>query len=80
MVEQYPVNHPHKAKIAELIEEYKDKEIITPAIEQDKKATRRAKEAIKNSAGQTEWPVIKAVPGWINLGKEGTVSNSDPKK
>lgn len=79
MVDQYPTSHPHKVKIIELIEEYKDKEIVTPAIEKNKKATRRAKEAIKNAAGQTEWPLIKPEETWINLSAAGTISASDPK-
>lgn len=79
MVDEYPANHPHKTKILELIEEYKDKEIVTPAFDMDKRATRRAKEAGKNTTGQTNWPVLKANKSWVNLDKPGNVSKSDPK-
>lgn len=37
--------------------EYKDKEIVTPAIEQNKQATRRAKEANKQTTGGTQCAV-----------------------
>jgi len=79
IVDQYPDSHKHKALIKQLIDEFKDKEIITPAIEQDKRSQRRAKEAIKNTTGQPAWPIIKPMTAWIDPAKTQLYSVSDAK-
>eukprot|EP00035_Acanthoeca_spectabilis_P016797 m.350356 g.350356 ORF g.350356 m.350356 type:complete len:674 (-) comp16579_c0_seq12:67-2088(-) len=71
MVEQYPAAHEHRAKILGLIEEYKEKAIVTPAIELDRQEQRKAKDAVKRR-GSTEtsvtaptYPVLKPQSSWV---------------
>lgn len=70
-VEQYPAAHEHRAKILGLIEEYKEKAIVTPAIELDRQEQRKAKDAVKRR-GSTEtsvtaptYPVLKPQSSWV---------------
>jgi hypothetical protein len=70
-VEQYPANHPHRKKILALIEEYKEKAIVTPAIELDRQQQRKAKDAVKRR-GSTEtsvtaptYPALQSQASWV---------------
>eukprot|EP00038_Savillea_parva_P001994 m.109131 g.109131 ORF g.109131 m.109131 type:complete len:676 (+) comp10687_c0_seq2:110-2137(+) len=71
MVEQYPAAHPHRDKILSLIEEYKEKAIVTPAIELDRQQQRKAREAAKRKGSMTgettapTLPLLKPLPSWL---------------
>jgi len=72
MVEQYPAAHPHREKILSLIEEYKEKAIVTPAIELDRQQQRKAREAAKRHGSTAEsitapgYPLLKPQKGWLS--------------
>eukprot|EP00041_Stephanoeca_diplocostata_P017302 m.345229 g.345229 ORF g.345229 m.345229 type:complete len:673 (+) comp20660_c0_seq1:138-2156(+) len=83
MVENYPESHPHKAKIKALVDEYREREIVTPAIELDKRQQRKAKEAAKHqrkasTAGMilNEYPQIKPLANWIKDPTKSCSSNA----